>query len=714
MSKREWQIFVGLVLLATVIVSRGSHAMQGDAPYYLAVSHSIAHDFDLDLRNQYRPNGDYLFQESVGGELARFGSEGRLYPSNGIGFSAAMVPVFLAAETLATLIPQSVLESARWNRERCARDLISFVLSLLFAWVAILTLRVAKVVCGRDTGIDVPVVLAFVTPPMLFMSILAFTEVPAAFLCIWFLIEQMRPTRRMWITVLPLALLPWLHMRYIVVSVAGLVWVLNGYGRRDRGLRPVTSALVLPLASLALLAGSTWWMFGTVVPQRPPDGIWGMSAFWLSGVPGLLLDRDFGLLWVAPFWALALVGVPRLRRSRPDHVRFGVRVFLGTWLLAGLFEGPRGFGPPGRALVPVLPALVPLWSEGFSILSENRWRWLMYASVGWALWVSVALVERPARMWAESGAGIARIPLAAVEQASRIYSAAGRLERMGIDLDEKTFVNSVRDGNLRVVELFLKAGFAPEPGLVAAVQGGHAGVLELLLSKSARPGLDAGRALAWAKTRGSETLTRMLTSAGADLDSKDATGETALIASVRHRRAEELGLLIRSGADVNATTTTGQTALTVAIAKGNRTAVRQLIAAGANVNSRDADGWTPIIAAARKADLAVVRALIGAGADVNATSRLGWTALMWAAYDGQLEIVDDLLAAGADMNVASKAGQTALIRAAEQGHLDIVRTLIRAGADPRTRVDGADASAWADRNGHAAVAALLERAARSR
>ena len=86
MSKREWPIFVGLVRLAAVIVSRGSQAMTADAAQYLAVSHSIAHDFDLDLdlRNQYSPDGGYLFRDAAAGPFARSGRAGRLYPSDGL------------------------------------------------------------------------------------------------------------------------------------------------------------------------------------------------------------------------------------------------------------------------------------------------------------------------------------------------------------------------------------------------------------------------------------------------------------------------------------------------------------------------------------------------------------------------------------------------------------------------------------------------------
>ena len=710
MVARERHIVAGLVVLAALVVSRGSHAINGDAAYHLAISHSLVHDRDLDLRNQYDPNGAYLFRLAVEPGFADVGRGGRLYPREGIGFSIAMAPVFAAAEAVATRIPAPVLESVRWNVDRCARDLISFACAWLYAWVALLALRVARVVCGSDTQTDLPAILAFVTPPLLFVSILAFTEIPAAFLILWFVATQLNPARRISQSVWPLALLPWLHVRYVLVAMAGLAWMLSGERRRG-GWRSVAPVLALPIASCALLAASRWWMFGTVMPLLPPDDALRQATLSIGGMLGVFLDRDFGLLWVAPFWVVALAGVARLRRTQPEYFRFAWSALIGLCLLTGLMGGEGEANPPGRLVVPMLPPLVPLLAEGLSRVARLPWRWPAYASFAWALMLSIVLIDRPGRMWNQAGDGISRIPTASVR---RLVEPAARLSRMGIVADGASFAEHVREGNMPVVELFLGAGFKPEEGLVTAVQAVRADVLGMLLARMPEPGPEAGLALAWAKIGGHDALAGVLTAAGASLDSRNGEGATALMMAILHDRPDEQDLLIQSGADVNAATNTGQTALAVAVAKADAGAVARLIAAGADVNGRDADGWTPIVIAARLGLPAMVGALIAARADVDAMSLHGWTALMWAAYGGDLETVQALVASGADVSAQSKAGQTALIRGAEQGHLDLVRALVLAGADPRAEIDGADARAWAVRNGHAAVADFLEHATRSR
>ena len=270
---------------------------------------------------------------------------------------------------------------------------------------------------------------------------------------------------------------------------------------------------------------------------------------------------------------------------------------------------------------------------------------------------------------------------------------------------------------MNAVELFLDAGFPPEDGLLSAVQSGQEGSLSVLVSRGAARTAEAARALAWAREFERDRLANVLTAAGVTLDtpdsSREAAGETALMTAIRQRRPKERALLLRLGANVNAASPIGETALAIAIVSGDAAAVRDLVAAGADVNAADRDGWTPLMVAARLGREDEARALIEAGAGVNTKSRLGWTPLIWAAYGGSLEIVSALIAAGADPNAVSAAGQTPLIRAAGQGHLAIVHALLAAGAKVEAEVNGRTARDWAERNGHADVAGLLERTART-
>ena len=78
-DRSQKRLAVGLLVITVLLVSRGPGSMSGDAPHYLAVSHSLVHDFDLDLANQYEPGTNFLFRTTPG-QHARRGRGDRLYP----------------------------------------------------------------------------------------------------------------------------------------------------------------------------------------------------------------------------------------------------------------------------------------------------------------------------------------------------------------------------------------------------------------------------------------------------------------------------------------------------------------------------------------------------------------------------------------------------------------------------------------------------------
>jgi len=82
-----------------------------------------------------------------------------------------------------------------------------------------------------------------------------------------------------------------------------------------------------------------------------------------------------------------------------------------------------------------------------------------------------------------------------------------------------------------------------------------------------------------------------------------------------------LGLLLEAGADVESANADGQTALMVVARTGRVEAARLLIARGANVNAKETwRGQTALMWASAQRQPAIVTELIARGADVNARS----------------------------------------------------------------------------------------------
>jgi ankyrin repeat protein/mono/diheme cytochrome c family protein len=186
---------------------------------------------------------------------------------------------------------------------------------------------------------------------------------------------------------------------------------------------------------------------------------------------------------------------------------------------------------------------------------------------------------------------------------------------------------------------------------------------------------------------------RKLIDNGADVNARDAEGNTPLILASFYASPRCVELLLEKGADVNASNEVGVTALTRAATSYEKT--RRLVAAGAKVRVRTADlGNTPLILAARRAGNArTVRLLLERGADATEHNNIGVSPIISGAASGDLETVRLLLDAGAKADDYPKSNdpwpknlaagmRTPLMWAAYYNDVRMARLLLEHGADP--------------------------------
>jgi ankyrin repeat protein len=211
-----------------------------------------------------------------------------------------------------------------------------------------------------------------------------------------------------------------------------------------------------------------------------------------------------------------------------------------------------------------------------------------------------------------------------------------------------------------------------------------------------------------ARRQDRETV-RALLARGADTNTPQPDGATALHWAVHWQDAEMAALLIRAGADVNAANEYGIVPLSLASSNGDAVAARLLLEAGANPNVAQPTGETPVMTAARTGDVDVLRTLIAYGADVNSRERQQeQTPLMWAIAAGHPAAARLLLDRGADPRSRSTRGDTALLFAARDNDTASARMLLDAGADIEAAAsDGFTPLLVATVRGRTAVAALL-------
>ncbi len=137
----------------------------------------------------------------------------------------------------------------------------------------------------------------------------------------------------------------------------------------------------------------------------------------------------------------------------------------------------------------------------------------------------------------------------------------------------------------------------------------------------------------------------MLIAAGADVNGRKLVDKPLFIAL--EGRSQFVQVLLRAGADVNQKDSSGNTALTNAVLLGRNDSVKLLLEAGTDVGQTAFQG-----------SASCVKLLVEAGADYNQRDSSGNTALTNAVHHGNADSVKLLLDAGADMNLANTTEQS--------------------------------------------------------
>jgi hypothetical protein len=356
--RRAFLTAAALLLPLALATPHLTPSLYGDEPYHLIILQSLARDHDLDLSNNL--------------DLEH-------HPYNRIYIGGFMQPPVLAM----LLLPGYLVDG---------RAGALALLALAGAGViALLARRARELGCARSR-VALLVTLLAVTLPLATYSTQIWVEVPGALAAAAsvVLLASPRPRRGAIAALAALGSAVKLRLGLVLFPLTAVAWwPARLHGREvRRAIAVVGGVTVLGLAV-------SWATFGR------PLGYRHLSSFIpkdpripLHVIGGLLFDPAGGLAFSAPLLMLALGGAAALWRRGGAGER-ALLVGGAVTLLALLhsFEWYGGGSPPGRYLVPLLPAFA--LAGAMLLVHAPRWRrlaWPLLPASVLAWWV---LATRP-------------------------------------------------------------------------------------------------------------------------------------------------------------------------------------------------------------------------------------------------------------------------------------------------------------------------------
>ncbi|MEP7307132.1 MAG: hypothetical protein ABJA98_16590 [Acidobacteriota bacterium] len=362
------------------------HLPAGDEPHYLVITQSLLRDGDLKVENNYLRRE---YREFYAGDLQphylRRGQNQEIYSVHAPGLPAVVAPVFALFGYPGVIVFLSLVSAA----------------ATALTWTAVW--RITRDAAASWFGWSAVALSA----PFFFQAFTMYPDAPGGALLMVAVLaltaDEEPSTAQLLACGAALALMPWLHTRFaILASMAGAALAFRLI-TAERALHRMSLLLAIPVVSALAWFAFFYLVYGTVDPAAPYNGYTQTSVTNLGrGVPGLLIDQQFGLLPNAPVYFCAALGLlPLVRRSRRLAAELIAIAAPYALAVAAYQMWWAGYSSPARFLTPILlPLGIPL-GVWFASTRSSVARILGVAAVAVSLLitVTVASVERGALLF---------------------------------------------------------------------------------------------------------------------------------------------------------------------------------------------------------------------------------------------------------------------------------------------------------------------------
>ena len=203
--------------------------------------------------------------------------------------------------------------------------------------------------------------------------------------------------------------------------------------------------------------------------------------------------------------------------------------------------------------------------------------------------------------------------------------------------------------------------------------------------------------IAWGGSWNSSMI-RLLVNRGADVNIRAGYYGTPLVHAGIHAQLESARVLIEAGADLDSVDFGGRSALHMAVCspEASEDLFDYFVSLGADPLLLDRRGCNGLHYAARANNLGILTKILARGPDINVIDGFGWTPLHWAAAStvASTKVIRVLLDEGCDKEIEDRSGRTALDLATGFGNAELIAILNATSKayvhSPKDRVTGAD------------------------
>lgn len=307
---------------------------KGDEVHYLLMVKSIVVDHDIWLENNYI-NGDLLsINPEVLDKIAVKGLDGHEYLVHGIGFTFLLAPFYAIGGRTAIVF---------------FHTLTTFLLFL-----ATLSLS-TKITNSKKISLFITSAI-FLSTPIFNFSVLSFPEVMGALVVIISFSKIFFEKSTGFITPLSLALLPWLHVRFLLLSI--ILFIFWFFLNQKKSYTKLSIYLIIVILFFVFLK----LVFGSVNPYRPFEllGDLPLQENILVNLINSFIDRQYGLFVYSPLFIFLIPGLHFWYKENKKIFfpsMFLVMIYILPILRSDDWQG--GYTPPARYLVAILPLVIP-------------------------------------------------------------------------------------------------------------------------------------------------------------------------------------------------------------------------------------------------------------------------------------------------------------------------------------------------------------------